>query len=196
MSVRTAIPTAYENLDAAAPTNESKDGPRSSAGGATMSPIQSLKGLDADFKQFLHENRFASHFDKLEQKGIKREYVAYGALVVFALYLIVGGAAELFTNLIGFAYPAYASFKAIRTGNKEDDTLWFTYWSICGALHVVDFWSEKIMHVFPIYFLLKTVSRFLLYLSLPQTRGAQVVYVKVLDPVISRIGAKFAAKQD
>lgn len=34
----------------------------------------------------------------------------------------------------------------------------------------------------------------LLYLSLPQTRGAQQVYVKVVDPAISRIEARLGAK--
>lgn len=35
---------------------------------------------------------------------------------------------------------------------------------------------------------------FLLYLSLPQTRGAQQLYAKVVDPAISRIEAQLAAK--
>ncbi|KAI6189513.1 Receptor expression-enhancing protein [Aphelenchoides bicaudatus] len=188
MSVRTAVPTT--------PTSARTGLPKSSVGGApgAETQVKSLKDLDAAFKQFLYENQsVSSQLEKIEQKtGAKREHVAYGALVVLALYLIVGSAAELVANLIGFAYPAYASVKAIRTENKDDDTLWLTYWSVFGFFSILDFWTENIMRVFPVYLLLKT--GFLLHLSLPQTRGAQVVYAKVVDPAVSRIEAQLAAK--
>jgi receptor expression-enhancing protein 5/6 len=32
---------------------------------------------------------------------------------------------NLLTNILGFVYPAYASFKAIETKETDDDTLWF-----------------------------------------------------------------------
>jgi hypothetical protein len=65
---------------------------------------------------------------------------------------------------------------------------------VFGFFAILDFWAENIMHVFPLYLLSKAV--FLLYLSLPQTRGAQVLYAEVVEPVMSRIEAQLAAKSE
>jgi hypothetical protein len=61
---------------------------------------------------------------------------------------------------------------------------------VFGFFMLLDFWVESLMHVFPLYLVVKT--GFLLYLSLPQTRGAAVLYTKVVDPMISRIEAQLA----
>lgn len=120
-------------------------------------------------------------------------------LAVLALYLIVGHSAELLSNIIGFVYPAYASFKTLRSeANKEDEQQWYTYWALFGCFMLLDMFSEDIWHAFPIYYLVKTVSlngviefvRFktaLLYLALPQTRGATLVYKRFVEPVSSKM---------
>ncbi|KAJ3218833.1 hypothetical protein HK099_004909 [Clydaea vesicula] len=82
----------------------------------------------------------------------------------------------------GFVYPAYASFKAIETDNKEDDTQWLIYWTIFGLLNVVEFFSDLILHWVPFYYTFKAAA--VLYLALPQTRGASVVYHKFARPYL------------
>ena len=39
-------------------------------------------------------------------------------------FLFLGVGASLFTTLLGCAYPTYASFKAIESTSKQDDTQW------------------------------------------------------------------------
>mmetsp|Transcript_3512 Transcript_3512/g.4011 ORF Transcript_3512/g.4011 Transcript_3512/m.4011 type:complete len:226 (+) Transcript_3512:320-997(+) len=42
------------------------------------------------------------------------------------------------TNLIGFAYPAYASIKAIDSPQKDDDTKWLTYWVVYSYFYIFE----------------------------------------------------------
>jgi len=71
--------------------------------------------------------------------------VAGSFFFVFLLILLnIGGA--LITHLVGFLYPAYASFKAIESSSKEDDTLWLTYWTTFGFLSIAEFFSDIILY--------------------------------------------------
>lgn len=102
-------------------------------------------------------------------------------LAATALYFVIGSFAQIICNMVGFAYPAYASvkvtvtshrngmkrphvsrhqalalhFKAIRSGNKDDDTKWLVYWTVFAAFSLADFFAAAIMSVFPIYWLFK-----------------------------------------
>jgi hypothetical protein len=57
-----------------------------------------------------------------------RIYLVLGAGLLTALVLIQLLGLSFISNLFAFV-PIYASFKALRSTDKEDDELWLTYWS-------------------------------------------------------------------
>ncbi|RCN41615.1 hypothetical protein ANCCAN_12444 [Ancylostoma caninum] len=46
-----------------------------------------------------------------EKTKIKREKLVYGVVAGLLIYFIIGALAQILSNIIGFAYPAYRSIK-------------------------------------------------------------------------------------
>jgi receptor expression-enhancing protein 5/6 len=63
-----------------------------------------------------------------------KAYVALGAVAFYLLLIVFNFAGSLLTNLLGFVYPAYASFKAIESKQKDDDTQWQVHPSLADFL--------------------------------------------------------------
>uniref|UniRef100_A0A914WJ56 Receptor expression-enhancing protein n=1 Tax=Plectus sambesii TaxID=2011161 RepID=A0A914WJ56_9BILA len=149
----------------------------------------SLRRLHAALMETLYDEqsgKLGALLARIEAKtNVKREQLLYALGGLFAIYMVLGHFAQLVCNTIGFAYPAYASVKAIRTDNKDDDTQWLTYWTVFAVFSLFDFFGESIMRVFPFYWLLKCA--FLLYLCLPQLNGAQQLYRDVVDPAVTKL---------
>ena len=58
--------------------------------------------------------------------NVPKEYIATAGLFLCLVVLFFGFGAGLMCNLVGFVYPAYASFKAIETKEEGYDTQWLT----------------------------------------------------------------------
>eukprot|EP00735_Rhodelphis_limneticus_P005280 TRINITY_DN1705_c0_g1::TRINITY_DN1705_c0_g1_i1::g.25053::m.25053 TRINITY_DN1705_c0_g1::TRINITY_DN1705_c0_g1_i1::g.25053 ORF type:complete len:150 (+),score=43.82,sp/Q5RE33/REEP5_PONAB/42.03/2e-29,TB2_DP1_HVA22/PF03134.14/1.1e-29 TRINITY_DN1705_c0_g1_i1:63-512(+) len=85
--------------------------------------------------------------------------------------------------VIGFVWPAYASFKAIESEGGDDDKQWLTYW-VCYAVFTVLELVEFFVAWFPFYYEVKLVALF--YLSYPALRGAEKVYNTVIRPFMQQ----------
>uniref|UniRef100_A0A5S6QG84 Receptor expression-enhancing protein n=1 Tax=Trichuris muris TaxID=70415 RepID=A0A5S6QG84_TRIMR len=155
----------------------------------------SIEKFRADLTKRLHQdNGFTRILGRMENvTGVDRIFIVAGVTTVFALYLIIGYFSQLLCNVAGFAYPAYASFMAIESPDKKDDTQWLTYWVVFAFLNVIEFASEFILSWFPVYYLCKFV--FLLYLHLPMTMGAEKLYNQFVAGVMHKVKDRASAMQ-
>mmetsp|Transcript_33644 Transcript_33644/g.24667 ORF Transcript_33644/g.24667 Transcript_33644/m.24667 type:complete len:165 (+) Transcript_33644:115-609(+) len=117
-------------------------------------------------------------------QAIKTEkaYVAIGFVVVLIAFAFLLGFGELLLDAVGFIYPAYASIQAIESESKGDDTQWLTYWLVFGFFKIFESFFDFFVSKVQFYFLIKLA--FLVYLFLPQTQGAKVVYQAVIKPYV------------
>jgi len=107
--------------------------------------------------------------------------VTSSALVTFAIMYFMFGPAHV-TNLLGFAFPAVASFRAIESPDKDDDTQWLTYWVVFSGFSLLETFSDALSEYFPMYYAFKFA--FLIWLSAPTTRGAEFIYANLVRPFL------------
>ena len=153
-----------------------------------------------------------NNFEK--QSGVPKVYVFLGlvALYSFLIFFNIGG--EFLVNFAGFIVPGYYSLEALFSTGKSDDTQWLTvsivhsqgqqlttwqYWVVYAFLNVFEslinavYWFRMYESTLQItgancvsafYYTFKFV--FVLWMALPMTNGAQIVFRSIIQPVFSR----------
>jgi len=142
--------------------------------------VKQIDGLLANFG-------FAN---KLEQQtGVPKAYLLLGVLGFMVLIVLWQSGWNAVCSAVGFFYPMYASFKALKSQDADDDTEWLTYWVVHGAFIFAEDFCDFIVPASLegsgfLWYMLKIC--FLLWLMLPQTRGAEKVFKYVVSPLVSR----------
>lgn len=121
---------------------------------------------------------YSERFADLEKKtGQPKAFFFGGAtLLVFGFLSLLGGM-KLISDLIGFLYPAYMSFKAIETTETVDDTQWLSYWVVFSMFSILESACGFLVEWIPFYFAIKIL--FFAWLFHPKSMGAAVVYKNV-----------------
>lgn len=114
--------------------------------------------------------------------GVPKTYFVIGAGSFVFVMIFFNFAGKLLSNLLGWAYPAYRSFKALETPEKDDDKQWLTYWTVYGFVAILESFTDVLLYWFPFYFFIKTV--FFLWLMIPSFNGAQIIYGRLLRPFL------------
>jgi len=157
--------------------------PAASASVDTEGKKKSPQDQFNDFCEFLDEKllKYPSVQQLKEKTGVRPAYFALGAAVLFLLFVLFGVGAAAVCNIVGFVYPLYGSFKAIKSPAKGDDTHWLTYWIVYGWFAFIESFTDILLKWIPFYYALKVL--FLIWCFLPQTRGAETVYKRFLHPL-------------
>ncbi|KAJ8015271.1 hypothetical protein DPEC_G00024390 [Dallia pectoralis] len=83
----------------------------------------------------------------------------------------------------GTLYPAYSSYKAVKTKNVKEYVKWMMYWIVFALFTTAETLTDLFMSWFPFYFELKIA--FVIWLLSPYTKGSSVLYRKFVHPTLS-----------
>ena len=136
------------------------------------------------------QESFSKQLDVIQKKTGQDPKIILGILGASLLLCLVGNFGSYVTCIVGIVLPTYWSIKAIETPEQEDDKQWLTYWAVFAIFTFLDLFAGFIMKFIPFYFFMKQI--FLIWLFMPNTQGALILY----DKVISKLFKKYEKKLD
>ena len=149
--------------------------------------LDKVKTHLATYDRELQLDRYDLLNTAYEKTGQPRIYFVLAAtLLGLVLLASVFGLAFL-ANAFAF-YPLYSSFKALRTPQASDDQFWLTYWVVYGTLALAESLVDASFSWMPFYYLAKIA--FMGWCFHPQTKGALLIYHRVLAPLFGQLQAQ------
>ncbi|KAK4531365.1 hypothetical protein CCYA_CCYA07G2222 [Cyanidiococcus yangmingshanensis] len=86
--------------------------------------------------------------------------------------------------LFGYLYPVYATYKALKRCDPGETKQWLMYWVVMSGFAVAETIGEMVLTILPFYYEVKTL--FVLWLVLPQTQGATVIYNAYVEKYLAQ----------
>jgi receptor expression-enhancing protein 5/6 len=115
-----------------------------------------------------------------QRTQIPKTYFVLGSVALIALLHAINSFAAPVSNLVGWALPAFFSFKALESPGPHDDVQWLTYWVVFGFFNFLESFALRlVLYYLPWYFAFKTA--FIIWLQLPAFR----VRIKHVESEIS-----------
>ncbi|KRZ28637.1 Uncharacterized protein T4B_9141 [Trichinella pseudospiralis] len=139
------------------------------------------------------EDKFPMKFSHLTTSGKKKEGSFYATrpfhLIIHSLvllnYMLSILLCRVLTLLCGGLYPAYRSFKALKSKNGREHVKWMMYWIVFAVFLNLETLADIFLGIWlPFYYEMK--MWFILWLLLPYTRGSTVLYRKFIHPILER----------
>ncbi len=88
---------------------------------------------------------------------LKVSHLLLGCAITLLILVVLDFGSSFLSNLVGFVYPSYMSFKALQTNYTEDDRHWLTYWTVYSFVTLFDPFLEVILSFIPMYHLFKVM---------------------------------------
>ncbi|KAI1883824.1 hypothetical protein AGOR_G00235980 [Albula goreensis] len=90
---------------------------------------------------------------------------------------------RLVVLIFGTLYPAYSSYKAVRSKDVKEYVKWMMYWIIFALFTTAETITDIFLCWLPFYYELKIA--FVVWLLSPYTKGSSVLYRKFVHPTLS-----------
>ncbi|KAE8628809.1 hypothetical protein XENTR_v10000235 [Xenopus tropicalis] len=90
---------------------------------------------------------------------------------------------RLVVLIFGTLYPAYFSYKAVKSKDIKEYVKWMMYWIIFALFMTVETFTDLFLCWFPFYYELKIA--FVAWLLSPYTKGSSLLYRKFVHPTLS-----------
>ena len=98
-----------------------------------------------------------------ETTGVKKEYLLIVAAVSVVAFMTLGGMgsiAKFVAQVVAVAYPGWQSFHAIEAHKLDAYTQWLMYWSLFGAVHLLEsVFITVLVYYFPFYYKVRASER-------------------------------------
>lgn len=91
---------------------------------------------------------------------------------------------RLLTILIGVLYPAYASYRALRSSKYDDTKQWLVYWVVFATFTITEGIADFLLAWIPLYRELKLFL--VLWLVSPGTDGSTLLYGELISPILEQ----------
>ncbi|GAB6031425.1 hypothetical protein CHUAL_009202 [Chamberlinius hualienensis] len=87
--------------------------------------------------------------------------------------------------LFGTLYPAYASYKAVKTKNVKEYVKWMMYWIVFAFFSCFETFTDVMFAFwFPFYYEIKIIL--VVWLLSPATKGSSILYRKFVHPKLAK----------
>ncbi|XP_074848374.1 receptor expression-enhancing protein 1 isoform X4 [Carettochelys insculpta] len=90
---------------------------------------------------------------------------------------------RLVVIIFGTLYPAYYSYKAVKSKDIKEYVKWMMYWIIFALFTTAETFTDLFLCWFPFYYELKIA--FIAWLLSPYTKGSSLLYRKFVHPTLS-----------
>ncbi|KAK3563323.1 hypothetical protein QTP86_021731, partial [Hemibagrus guttatus] len=90
---------------------------------------------------------------------------------------------RLVVLIFGTLYPAYSSYKAVKSKDVREYVKWMMYWIIFALFTTAEVITDLFLCWLPFYYELKIA--FMVWLLSPYTKGSSVLYRKFVHPTLS-----------
>ncbi|KAF4084032.1 hypothetical protein AMELA_G00124040 [Ameiurus melas] len=90
---------------------------------------------------------------------------------------------RLVVLIFGTLYPAYSSYKAVKSKDVREYVKWMMYWIIFALFTTAEVITDLFLCWLPFYYELKIA--FMVWLLSPYTKGSSVLYRKFVHPTLT-----------